>query len=90
MYFDGAQVYSGNADVAGWAVDNGGLNGVRASTQSASWLDTVVKPGPNTDSATANIRWRVADGTAAKCAFLDAHVAVLKKAEVKRRHFVLY
>ena len=94
MYFDGAQAYApGNAEIGGWAVDGGGLNGpnVAARNQTQAWLDTVVAPGPNDDTnATAgNIRWRLQDGQAAKFAFLDGHVAVLKRNEVKRRLFVL-
>jgi prepilin-type processing-associated H-X9-DG protein len=94
LYFDGAQVYApGNAEPGGWAVDNGGLNGdaVAARYQTQAWLDTVVAPGPNddTNATTGNIRWRHQDGQAAKFAFLDGHVAVLKRSEVTRRLFVL-
>jgi len=88
VYFDGAQVYSGNTEVAGWAVDNGGLNGLRASNNSPAWLDTAVAPGSNLDTRAGNIRWRM-PGNKAKFSFLDGRCVVLSQSEVKRRFFVL-
>jgi len=88
MYFDGAQAFSGNADTTGWAVDNSGLNGLRARNQTGTWLATVVNAGPNTDDARGNIRWRMPNNRA-KFAFLDGHVKVMGQTEVTRRMFVL-
>jgi prepilin-type N-terminal cleavage/methylation domain-containing protein/prepilin-type processing-associated H-X9-DG protein len=95
IFFDGAQVFSGNVDITGWAVDNVGLNGI-SRAQAASWfgpgyLEQAVSKGPNTDTGntTGNIRWRNQGNTCAKFAFVDGHVALLKPADVKRKFFML-
>jgi prepilin-type N-terminal cleavage/methylation domain-containing protein len=93
VFFDGAQAYNGEVDSFGWAVDKGSLNGLSGANATAwfgaSVLDRPVDKGPNTDQAKGNIRWRNRNDTAAKFAFLDGRVAVLKPEETKRRSFML-
>lgn len=95
VFFDGAQIWTGNVDITGWAVDNVQLNNISRSQANswfgASYIEQVVNPGPNTDTSTSggNIRWRNQKNTAAKFAFLDGHVALLKPSDVKRRFFML-
>ena len=95
IFFDGAQVWTGNVDITGWAVDNVQLNNISRSQANswfgASYIEQAVNPGANTDTSatTGNIRWRNQKNTAAKFAFLDGHVALLKPADVKRRFFML-
>lgn len=91
LYFDGAQIYDGNVEAAGWTVDNSNLNWVRESWGSWTNPHQAVAKGPNDDtSATGgNIRWRNRGDTAAKFSFLDGHVELLKPEQVKRGFFML-
>jgi len=88
--FDGAQVYNGNADVEGWGVDGGSLNGVSYDGSSSAQRSRTVEMGPNTDeSETAgNIRWRNRKDRVAKFAFLDGRVEALPPERVERGWFM--